>query len=54
MKKIVVIGAGSGFYPDGPMVGDSIFPGQSTSAVALGGLRVAEAVLGERAQTLFS
>ena len=54
MKKNVVIGAGSGFYPDGPMVGDSIFPGQSTSAVALGGLRVAEAVLGERAQTLFS
>jgi C-3',4' desaturase CrtD len=27
------------------MVGDSIFPGQSTAAVALGGLRVAEAVL---------
>jgi C-3',4' desaturase CrtD len=27
------------------MVGDSIFPGQSTAAVALGGLRVAETVL---------
>lgn len=29
------------------MVGDSIFPGQSTAAVALGGLRVAEAVLAQ-------
>lgn len=29
------------------MVGDSIFPGQSTAAVALGGLRVARAVLRE-------
>lgn len=29
------------------MVGDSIFPGQSTAAVALGGLRVAEMVLRE-------
>lgn len=29
------------------MVGDSIFPGQSTAAVALGGLRVARAVLDE-------
>ena len=28
------------------MVGDTIFPGQSTAAVALGGMRVAEAVLG--------
>lgn len=28
------------------MVGDSIFPGQSTAAVALGGLRVGNAVLG--------
>jgi phytoene dehydrogenase-like protein len=27
------------------MVGDSIFPGQSTAAVAMGGLRVAHAVL---------
>ena len=27
------------------MVGDSIFPGQSTAAVALGGLRVAQSVL---------
>ena len=27
------------------MVGDSIFPGQSTAAVALGGLRVAQAVM---------
>ena len=26
------------------MVGDSIFPGQSTPAVAMGGLRVAEAI----------
>lgn len=29
------------------MVGDSIFPGQSTAAVALGGLRVARSVLAE-------
>ncbi len=29
------------------MVGDSIFPGQSTAAVALGGLRVARSVLNE-------
>jgi phytoene dehydrogenase-like protein len=29
------------------MVGDSIFPGQSTAAVALGGLRVGMAVLRE-------
>ncbi|MCS7039758.1 MAG: hypothetical protein NZP34_09160, partial [Caldilineales bacterium] len=29
------------------MVGDSIFPGQSTAAVALGGLRVAAAVAHE-------
>ena len=29
------------------MVGDSIFPGQSTAAVALGGIRVAESVLRE-------
>ena len=29
------------------LVGDSIFPGQSTAAVALGGLRVANAALGE-------
>jgi len=27
------------------MVGDSIFPGQSTAAVALGGMRVAQAIL---------
>jgi hypothetical protein len=27
------------------MVGDSIFPGQSTAAVALGGLRVARTIL---------
>ncbi|MEZ4676935.1 MAG: hypothetical protein R2932_22210 [Caldilineaceae bacterium] len=27
------------------MVGDSIFPGQSTAAVALGGIRVAHSVL---------
>lgn len=32
------------------MVGDSIFPGQSIAAVALGGLRVANAVLGHGAQ----
>ncbi len=31
--------------PDLWMVGDSIFPGQSTAAVALGGLRVAAAIL---------
>jgi C-3',4' desaturase CrtD len=30
------------------MVGDSIFPGQSTAATALGGLRVARAVLGSQ------
>lgn len=29
------------------LVGDSIFPGQSTPAVALGGMRVARAVLRE-------
>jgi len=29
------------------MVGDSIFPGQSTAAVALGGMRVARAILAE-------
>jgi phytoene dehydrogenase-like protein len=29
------------------MVGDSIFPGQSVPAVALGGLRVARSLLGE-------
>ncbi len=29
------------------MVGDSIFPGQSTAAVALGGMRVAHMILGE-------
>ena len=29
------------------MVGDSIFPGQSTAAVALGGLRVARSILSE-------
>jgi len=32
------------------MVGDSIFPGQSTAAVALGGLRVARAVRNELAE----
>ncbi len=30
------------------LVGDSVFPGQSTLATALGGVRVAEAVLGRR------
>ena len=29
------------------MVGDSIFPGQSTAAVALGGVRVARAIIRE-------
>jgi C-3',4' desaturase CrtD len=33
--------------PDVWMVGDSIFPGQSTAAVALGGLRVARSILSE-------
>jgi C-3',4' desaturase CrtD len=33
--------------PDLWMVGDSIFPGQSTAAVALGGMRVAQAILGQ-------
>ena len=35
--------------PDLWMVGDSIFPGQSTAAVALGGLRVAREILRELA-----
>jgi phytoene dehydrogenase-like protein len=30
------------------LVGDSVFPGKSTAAVALGGMRVDAAVLGER------
>jgi hypothetical protein len=30
------------------MVGDSIFPGQSVAAAALGGLRVASAILREQ------
>jgi C-3',4' desaturase CrtD len=34
------------------LVGDSIFPGQSTAAVALGGLRVANAVLNETKQVV--
>lgn len=34
------------------MVGDSIFPGQSTAAVALGGLRVAETILAGAATPL--
>jgi phytoene dehydrogenase-like protein len=33
------------------LVGDSIFPGQSTAAVALGGLRVSRAVLNERSSS---
>jgi C-3',4' desaturase CrtD len=33
--------------PDVWMVGDSIFPGQSTAAVALGGMRVARSILAE-------
>jgi len=33
------------------LVGDSIFPGQSTAAVALGGLRVAETILAEQKLT---
>jgi hypothetical protein len=32
------------------LVGDSVFTGQSTAAVALGGMRVAGAVFGERRQ----
>jgi phytoene dehydrogenase-like protein len=36
---------GARILPDLWMVGDSIFPGQSTTAVALSGLRVAKAVL---------
>lgn len=31
------------------MVGDSIFPGQSTAAVALGGMRIANEILAEKA-----
>jgi phytoene dehydrogenase-like protein len=38
-------GWGPRLAPNLWMVGDSIFPGQSTAAVALGGLRVANAVL---------
>jgi C-3',4' desaturase CrtD len=38
---------GRGLY----RVGDSIFPGQSTAAVALGGLRVAQLVLAETARS---
>jgi len=34
------------------MVGDSIFPGQSTAAVALGGLRVAHSILAEQGALL--
>lgn len=34
------------------MVGDSIFPGQSVAATALGGLRVAEVILGEQMMTV--
>jgi phytoene dehydrogenase-like protein len=34
------------------MVGDSIFPGQSTPAVSLGGLRVAEAILHQDTDTV--
>jgi len=34
------------------MVGDSIFPGQSTAAVALGGLRVARSILAEQGALL--
>ena len=33
------------------LVGDSIFPGQSTAAVALGGLRVSRAILNERSSS---
>lgn len=36
------------------MVGDSIFPGQSTAAVALGGMRVAQSILAELATRRFS
>jgi hypothetical protein len=32
------------------MVGDSIFPGQSTASVSLGGLRVAQTILGQAAR----
>ena len=35
-------------YPNLFRVGDSIFPGQSTAAVSLGALRVAEIVTSER------
>ncbi len=38
---------GPKLMPDFWMVGDSIFPGQSTAAVALGGLRVARDILHE-------
>lgn len=38
---------GPRILPDVWMVGDSIFPGQSTAAVALGGMRVAESLLAD-------
>lgn len=44
-------GAGAWPRPIAPnlwLVGDSVFPGQSTLATALGGLRVAEALAGTR------
>jgi phytoene dehydrogenase-like protein len=34
------------------MVGDSVFPGQSVAATALGGLRVASAILREQAESI--
>jgi phytoene dehydrogenase-like protein len=40
---------GSRLGPGLWLVGDSIFPGQSTAAVALGGMRVAQTILGDLA-----
>lgn len=34
------------------MVGDTIFPGQSTAAVALGGMRVAHSIMGQQSERL--
>jgi phytoene dehydrogenase-like protein len=43
----LLTGWGPRLLPGLWMVGDSIFPGQSTAAVALGGLRIAQGVLAE-------
>jgi hypothetical protein len=44
---LVAARPGAWLAPSLWQVGDSIFPGQSTAAVALGGMRVARAILDE-------